>query len=56
MPAGIEFGRLGFSPGPRARYDDSIRTEEIRLADPWLELEWDDFMGLCAESIDLFAV
>ena len=29
--------------------------EEIRRADPWLELEWDDFLALCAESLDLFA-
>jgi DNA-directed RNA polymerase specialized sigma24 family protein len=29
--------------------------EEVRLADPWLELTWEDFMELCAESIDLFA-
>lgn len=30
--------------------------EEVRRADPWLELEWDDFMELCAESMDFFAV
>ncbi len=29
--------------------------EELRLADPWLELEWEDFMELCSESVDLFA-
>lgn len=28
---------------------------EVRKSDPWLELEWEDFMELCAESLDLFA-
>lgn len=34
---------------------DSV-MEEIHRADPWLQLEWEDFLSLCAESIDLFAV
>lgn len=34
----------------------TLVTEEIRKADPWLHLEWEDFLGLCAESVDLFAV
>lgn len=29
--------------------------EEIKRADPWLQLEWEDFVALCAESVDLFA-
>lgn len=29
--------------------------EELRLVDPWLELEWEDFVELCAESVDMFA-
>lgn len=27
---------------------------EVRAADPWLTLEWEDFLQLCAESADLF--
>lgn len=27
----------------------------IRRSDPWLQVEWEDFLGLCGESIDLFA-
>ncbi len=34
----------------------TLVTEEIRKADPWLHLEWEDFLGLCAESVDLFAI
>lgn len=34
----------------------TLVTEEVRKADPWLHLEWEDFLGLCAESVDLFAV
>ncbi len=26
--------------------------EEMRKSDPWLELEWDDFVGLCRSSSD----
>jgi RNA polymerase sigma factor (sigma-70 family) len=26
----------------------------VREEDPWLQIEWDDFLGLCGESIDLF--
>ena len=32
---------------------EQIRTltlEELRRADPWLELEWDDFLALCRSS------
>lgn len=28
--------------------------DELRRADPWLELEWEDFLELCAETTDLF--
>jgi DNA-directed RNA polymerase specialized sigma24 family protein len=33
----------------------TLIMEEIRRADPWLELEWEDFVALCAESLELFA-
>jgi hypothetical protein len=26
--------------------------EEMRKSDPWLELEWDDFVSLCRSSAD----
>ena len=26
----------------------------VHEGDPWLQIEWDDFLGLCGESIDLF--
>lgn len=38
---------------------DEFRTrimDEVRRRDPWLHLEWDDFLSLCSESLDLFAV
>lgn len=28
--------------------------EEIRKADPWLDLDWTDFLGLCRNSTDFF--
>ncbi len=28
--------------------------EEVRRADPWIHLQWDDFVALCRESSDLF--
>lgn len=28
--------------------------EEVRASDPWLNLEWSDFLKLCEESTDLF--
>jgi DNA-directed RNA polymerase specialized sigma24 family protein len=28
---------------------------EVRAADPWIELEWEDFLGLCVESVEIFA-
>lgn len=28
--------------------------ENIRQRDPWLNLEWEDFLALCGESVDLF--
>ncbi len=28
---------------------------EVQRIDPWLELEWEDFLSLCEGSIDLFA-
>lgn len=45
----------------RAKKDftEELKTnvmEEIHRADPWLQLEWEDFLALCAESLDLFAV
>lgn len=45
----------------RAKKDfiEELKTnvmEEIHRADPWLQLEWEDFLSLCAESLDLFAV
>jgi RNA polymerase sigma factor (sigma-70 family) len=27
----------------------------VRETDPWLDIEWDDFLDLCGESIDLFS-
>ncbi|NNC90463.1 MAG: sigma-70 family RNA polymerase sigma factor [Akkermansiaceae bacterium] len=27
---------------------------EVRQADPWLQLEWEDFVDLCGDSLDLF--
>ena len=40
---------------------DSLRDElqrgilaEIRRRDAWLELEWEDLMALCSESVELF--
>lgn len=43
----------------RAKSDllDEMRTaimEEVRKVDPWLHLEWEDFIALCGESADLF--
>ena len=35
----------------------SLREEimaEVQRRDPWLEVEWEDFIALCGESIDLF--
>lgn len=29
-------------------------TEEVKKSDPWLHLEWEDFLALCRESSDLF--
>lgn len=29
---------------------------EIRRIDPWLEMEWDDFLALCADSVDFFTL
>lgn len=29
-------------------------TEEVKKTDPWLHLEWEDFLALCRESSDLF--
>ena len=34
---------------------DEIKTrtmEELRKADPWLDLEWGDFVSLCRSSAD----
>ncbi len=28
---------------------------ELRRIDPWVELQWEDFIALCGDSIDLFA-
>jgi len=28
--------------------------ERVRSRDPWLELAWEDFLGLCSQSVDLF--
>ncbi len=36
---------------------ESVRAEtlrHVRRADPWLELEWDDFINLCKNSSDFF--
>ena len=32
----------------------SALHEEVRRTDPWLHLEWEDFLALCNESSDLF--
>lgn len=55
-------GLWGWHESKTSRTLDSLREdlkasilEEIRRADPWLQLEWDDFLSLCGESIDLFA-
>jgi len=29
-----------------------VTMREVQQADPWLELEWDDFLGLCRSSSD----
>ncbi len=29
--------------------------DEVRRKEPWLQLEWDDFLALCGESTDLFS-
>ncbi|MCW1925174.1 hypothetical protein OKA05_21620 [Luteolibacter arcticus] len=52
----------GWHESKTSRALDALREDlktsiiaEIRRADPWLQLEWDDFLSLCGESIDLFA-
>lgn len=34
----------------------SLVLDEVHRRDPWLELAWDDFLALCGESLDLFAL
>lgn len=53
--------RFGWSQSKVSRAINSamtaIRKEtmaEIRRSDPWLELEWDDFLALCRSSTDFF--
>jgi DNA-directed RNA polymerase specialized sigma24 family protein len=54
-------GIWGWHESKVSRAMDSLRAElkgailaEIRRRDAWLDLQWDDFIGLCAESNELF--
>ena len=43
----------------KSQYIDELRSgilEEISRSDPWLQLEWEDFLALCSGSEDLFAI
>jgi len=43
----------------KSQYIEELRSgilEEIRRSDPWLQLEWEDFLSLCSGSEDLFAI
>lgn len=51
--------RFGWSQSKVSRAVNSAMTQirretmaEIRRADPWLELEWEDFLALCRSSTD----
>jgi DNA-directed RNA polymerase specialized sigma24 family protein len=54
-------GMWGWHESKVSRAMEALRGElkdailaEVRRRDAWLELQWDDFIGLCAESNDLF--
>lgn len=43
----------------KSDYLVELRTgilNEVRSTDPWLQLEWEDFLALCSGSEDLFAI
>lgn len=59
-----EIARMwGWHESKVSRALDSVRgaiakgvLAEVRRADPWLQLEWQDFADLCAGATDLFAI